>query len=100
MTDALTCRWASDSCTPPVELHRVQVGDGPLNEVLLCTFHGQYWPKVGEDREETERRTQRARSRMTSSARRQENAVRQAASRARGRTRQQTQDVTLPDEET
>jgi hypothetical protein len=62
----LACAWPSGSCdtTKPPEEHRVQVGDGPLSIKLLCEFHGQYWPKVGEDPEEAAKRTERARSRM------------------------------------
>jgi hypothetical protein len=49
----------------PVEDYVVKVG--PVDDrreelMLLCPFHGQAWPRVGEDEEEGERRTRRVRA--------------------------------------
>jgi hypothetical protein len=71
----------------------MQVGDGELTEPYMCTFHAQYWPKVGETKEETEKRTKRARMRMSSPDRARAAAIRRAASRQRGQQRQRTHDI-------
>jgi hypothetical protein len=93
-----------------VELHRVQIGDGPLIETPLCEFHGQYWPKVGESPEEAAQRTQRARSRMrrgpndfqakNEERRRRARERAAAGNRASVESRRREQIVNLPDEET
>ena len=36
--------------------------DGP---VILCQFHGQAWPKVGEDADKAKKRTKRAKELLT-----------------------------------
>jgi len=56
----MDCMWESRNCDGTIELYFVRDGEKPL-----CKFHGQAWPKVGEDAATAKKRTKRAKELLT-----------------------------------